>query len=136
MSMRRRFLKLTTITGAALLLPGRSEGTPAPEAPAGTRGFFVRGLNRTFSATIPGERPIELLLESVDDPAVLPAPGLAGHPECFSASFVGPAGAAMRQGTYRLSGPSGSLDVFLVPVGRPRNGRQVYEAAFNSPIAA
>jgi hypothetical protein len=138
MSTRRLFLKLGTITGAAALVPGRSGAVPAGEAglPAGgTRGLFLSELHQPF--VVEGAAPLRLVLDSVSDPDVLGAPGLAGHPECFSASFLGPADTPLRQGTHRLANRGlGRMDVFLVPVGRPRDGRQAYEAAFNSPVPA
>jgi len=139
MSTRRLFLKLGTITGAAALVPVRSGAVPAggPGLPAGgTRGLFLSELHQAFVVEGQGT-PLRLVLDSVRDPDVLGAPGLAGHPECFSAAFLGPANAPLRQGTHRLVNRGlGRMDVFLVPVGRPRDGRQAYEAAFNSPVPA
>ena len=140
MSTRRLFLKLGTITGAAALLPARSgaasAGGPGLQA-GGTRGLFLSQVHRPFVVEAPGATPLRLVLDSVSDPEVLGAPGLAGHPECFSASFLGPEEAPLRQGTYTLANSGlGRMDVFLVPSGRPRGGLQAYEAAYNSPVPA
>jgi hypothetical protein len=84
-----------------------------------------------------GGTRVPLVLVAVSDPAVLGAPGLEGHPECFSAAFLGPASAPLRQGTYSVSNRGlGRLALFLVPTGRPRDGAQHYEAAFNCVIPA
>ncbi|HEX9189877.1 MAG TPA: hypothetical protein VGB87_22565 [Vicinamibacteria bacterium] len=135
MSTRRLFLKLGTITGAAALVPVRSGAAPAGGSgltSGGTRGLFLAELQQPF--VVEGAAPLRLVLDAVSD---LGVPGLAGHPECFSASFLGPANAPLRQGTHRLANRGrGRMDVFLVPVGRPRDGRQAYEAVFNSPVPA
>jgi len=139
MPTRRLFVKLGTTLGVATLLPSDlgaasregAVGTPA----AGTRGSFASQLGRTFLVENGTRGQVPLVLAAVCDPAVLGAPGLEGHPECFSASFVGPDSAPLRQGTYTVSKRGlGRLALFLVPTGRPRDGAQHYEAAFNCVI--
>jgi hypothetical protein len=135
---RRLFVKLGTISGVAALLPNgrRAEALEgAAEAPSsGTRGRFASQLGRAFLVEHGGGAPVRLVLAKVSDPAVLGAP--MGHPECFSASFLGPAG-RLGQGTYVVtSGGLGRLSLFLVPTGRPRDGAQLYEAAFNCVVPA
>lgn len=141
MSTRRLFVKLGTIAGVATLLPSDlgaesrdgAVGTPS----AGTRGRFASQVGRTFLVENGAGGQVRLVLAAVSDPAVLGAPGLEGHPECFSAGFLGPASAPLRQGTYAVSnGGLGRLALFLVPTGRPRDGAQHYEAAFNCVIPA
>jgi hypothetical protein len=137
MPTRRLFVKLGTIAGVATLLPSdlgaESRGAVAP--PAGTRGRFASQIGRTFLVESGARGQVPLVLAAVCDPAVLGAPGLEGHPECFSASFLGPEKAPLRQGTYAVSNRGlGRLALFLVPTGRPRDGAQHYEAAFNCVI--
>jgi len=138
MQNRRRFVKLATVSGAAALLPRALGATGRPGAAeasaAGTRGRFLSQLGRPFLAHDVEGAPVRLVLAEVQDPAVLGAPGLEGHPECFSASFLGSAG-RLRQGTHALANAGlGRLSLFLVPVGRPEAGVQRYEAAFNCVV--
>jgi hypothetical protein len=129
---------LTTISGTALLVPGvlAAAAPPGPTEtrPAGTRGRFAACVGEPFLVQDESGEPVPLVLREVSDPTVLGAPGLEGHPECFSASFLGPAG-RLRQGTFTVSNARlGRLALFLVPVGRPRDGAQQYEAAFNCAV--
>jgi hypothetical protein len=138
MQNRRCFLRLATVSGAAALLPralGAAARPGAREASSsGTRGRFVAQLGRPFLAHDIDGAPVRLVLAEVSDPAVLGAPGLAGHAECFSACFLGPAG-RIRQGTHAVANAGlGRLSLFLVPVGRPEAGVQRYEAAFNCVV--
>jgi hypothetical protein len=135
MSTRRFFVKLATISGAAALLPdelGAAARLSAAAAPSsGTRGRFLSQLGQPFLVEDGHGARVRLVLVEVSDPAVLGAPGLDGHPECFSASFLGPAD-GLRQGTHAVANAGlGRLSLFLVPVGRPHEGAQRYEAAFN-----
>jgi hypothetical protein len=137
MSTRRRFVTLGAVSGAAALVPGGlAPGEAASGSrPSGTRARFASQVGRPFLVEDGGGGPVTLVLASVSDPGV--RGGLAGHPECFSAEFVGPASPALRQGTHAVtSGGLGRLALFLVPVGRPRGGRQQYEAAFNCVVPA
>ncbi|HEX6737824.1 MAG TPA: hypothetical protein VF310_06125, partial [Vicinamibacteria bacterium] len=57
------------------------------------------------------------------------------QPECFCALFSGPAVTPLSQGTYTiLNRRLGSLEFFLVPVGRATKGTRYYEAAFNRAV--
>jgi hypothetical protein len=138
MQNRRRFVKLATVSGAAALFPhalGAAGRPGAAEAvPAGTRGRFASQRGRPFLAHDAEGAPVRLVLAEVSDPTVLGAPGLEGHPECFSASFLGSAG-RLGQGTYEVANSGlGRISLFLVPVGRPEAGVQRYEAAFNCVV--
>jgi hypothetical protein len=135
MQTRRGFVKLTTICGAAALLPRALGAATPPSAPgAGTRGRFASQLGEPFLTEDGHGARVRLVLVEVSDPAVLGAPGLGGHPECFSASFLGPAG-GLGQGTHAVTNAGlGRLSLFLVPVGRPHRGVQRYEAAFNCVV--
>jgi len=138
MQTRRRFVKLATVSGAAALLPSALGAAARPAASeassSGTRGRFASRLGEPFLAEDGSGAGVRLVLVEVSDPAVLGAPGLAGHPECFSASFLGPAG-RLRQGTHAVTNSRlGLLSLFLVPVGRPDGGVQRYEAAFNCVV--
>lgn len=54
--------------------------------------------------------------------------------ETFSLYFHGPADMFMQQATYRLKHEQfGEIDLFLVPVGRDKDGFE-YECAFNNLI--
>ena len=54
--------------------------------------------------------------------------------EVFSLFFYGPADSFVSQGIHRLKhSQMGELELFLVPVGRDKNGFH-YEAAFNNLI--
>ena len=54
--------------------------------------------------------------------------------EVFSLFFHGPADSFVSQGIHKLKHSQlGELELFLVPVGRDKNGFQ-YEAAFNNLI--
>jgi hypothetical protein len=136
MQNRRRFVKLAAVTGAAALDPRALLAATRPEsahASAGTRGRFASQLGQPFFVHADGAR-VRLVLAEVADPPVPAAPGLAGHPECFSASFLGPAG-RLRQGTYAVANAGlARLSLFLVPVGRPDAGVQRYEACFNCVV--
>jgi hypothetical protein len=126
MSTRRRFVKLGTISGVAALVP------LGPRASSGTRARFASRVGEAFLVEPGRGGAVRLVLVEVSDPAVPGAP--LGHPECFSASFLGPAG-GLRQGTYTVTnGGLGRLSLFLVPVGRPEAGAQRYEAAFNCAV--
>jgi hypothetical protein len=138
MQTRRRFVKLATTSGAAALVPAVLGAAPCRGAAAGpssgTRGRFASRLGEPVLVEDGSGEAVRLVLVEVSDPAVLGAPGLAGHPECFSASFLGPAG-RLRQGTHGLTDSRlGLLSLFLVPVGRPGGGVQRYEAAFNCVV--
>ena len=53
------------------------------------------------------------------------------HQEAFSLFFHGPTGPFLSQGIHKLEhGKLGDLEIFLVPVGKDKDGFQ-YEAAFN-----
>jgi hypothetical protein len=137
MHNRRRFVKLATVSGTAALVSralGAARPGGAQASPGGTRGRFLSQLGRPFVAHDLAGAPVRLVLAEVSDPAVLGAPGLEGHPECFSACFLGPAG-RLRQGTHSVANAGlGRLSLFLVPVGRADAGVQRYEAAFNSVV--
>jgi hypothetical protein len=141
MTTRRRFVKLGTISGVVTLLPGdlgaESRDGAVGQPSAGTRGRFASQLGRTFLVENGAGGQVPLVLSAVSDPAVLGAPGLEGHPESFSASFLAPAKAPLRQGTYAVTNRGlGRLSLFLVPTGRPHGGTQHYEAVFNCVIPA
>jgi len=54
--------------------------------------------------------------------------------EIFSLYFHGPTEPLLRQGTYQLKHAQlGELELFLVPVGKDKDGFE-YEAAFNNMI--
>jgi hypothetical protein len=142
MPTRRLFVTVAATAGAATLVPRSLGAAPARDraaaAPsAGTRGRFASQLGQTFLVGEGRGTPVPLVLVAVSDPAVLGAPGLEGHPECFSASFLGPSSSPLRQGTHVVTSRGlGRLDLFLVPTGRPRDGAQHYEAAFNCVVPA
>lgn len=57
-----------------------------------------------------------------------------GRQEIFSLYFHGPSDMFMQQATYRLKHEKyGEVDLFLVPVGRDKDGFE-YECAFNNLI--
>ena len=50
----------------------------------------------------------------------------------FSLTFTGPAGNHLPQGLYDLVHPTtGTIGIFLVPIGPRNDGRHRYEAVFN-----
>jgi hypothetical protein len=85
-------------------------------------------LNNTFEAAAGDGRRLPLRLSQVS------ARRATQRQELFSLFFRGPAEPLLPQHTYRLDHETmGSLDLFLVPVGRDQDGVE-YEAAFNRLI--
>jgi hypothetical protein len=71
---------------------------------------------------------VELELESVTDL------GSSARHIQFSLIFIGPQEAPIEQRIYRLDHPAlGSLELFLVPIGRDQKGVQ-YQAVFNRNV--
>ncbi len=143
---RRTLLRMSLATGAVALLPGRIEAAkrePGPETLQGeeaggydavavlTRSLMAQHLGSTFLLTRRRLLPLRLVLLEVGDPLAAEEAGLLGSETSFIAVFAGPAGAPLRQGIQHLRHPQlGDLDLFLVPLGRPRKV-QLYAAAFD-----
>lgn len=95
-----------------------------------TRSTYVPLVKSAFSVASPAG-PATLKLVAVRD---IPTTGgvLAGQ-GCFSLLFDGGA-SRLDQGRYSVSHRLlGSTELFLVPVGRPAQGRQAYEVVVNRP---
>jgi hypothetical protein len=90
-----------------------------------TREGLIENLNSKFLMPLPSAEAVELELVNVIEHAS--APGQ----EQFSAVFQGPPNAPVEQGIYQLEHAQfGTFGIFLVPIGRDRQGVQ-YEALFN-----
>jgi len=87
--------------------------------------IFAGQVNTKFQASPGADQTVELELTGATDL------GSTARHEQFSLSFRGPLDAYLPQRMYRLEhGVLGSLDLFLVPVGRATSGFS-YEAVFN-----
>ena len=90
-----------------------------------TADTFSEVLNTRFRLTLAESDVLELELTKVEDL------GTSAKQERFSLIFRGPTDRALWQGTYSLEHDKlGTLDLFIVPIGREDEG-MVYEAAFN-----
>ena len=90
-----------------------------------TKESFLPLLDGVFRLT-DVEPPLELRLLEVDARW-----GKGPHREPFSLTFLGPGDPVLPQRIYRLEHAElGSLEIFLVPVGRDARGTR-YEAAFS-----
>ena len=141
MSTRRELLRLGTLAGVAVLIPGAAGAALAagPQAgrpgkvswknlPVPTREQFANQLNTTFVVQRRGEPSVGLLLVEVTDPVF----ASTGGEECFRAVFRGPSSLFLRQDTYAVAHKGlGEMALFLVPTGRTVRGGRYYEAAFN-----
>ncbi len=87
-------------------------------------------LDEPFHVDVPGSAGFDLKLVEVTEHLH------TVRQESFSVFFHGPASSFIRQGMYRLCHEKlGEIDLFLVPIGRDRDGYE-YEAVFNHLIPA
>jgi hypothetical protein len=86
---------------------------------------FHENLNTQFRIFFEPDITLDLELVEITE-------GISNHEhEQFSLIFRGPLETAFRQGMYRLEHERmGTLEIFLVPIGRKPDG-MIYEAAFN-----
>jgi hypothetical protein len=144
---RRTVLKAAALAGSALLLPSglldafQKTSVPlgADDRPIGrsrfrmTRSVLSGHVGSDFTAHTPGGRPVGLRLVEVEDVPNAAAARLEGAEDTFAARFEDSSGNLLSQGTYTLEHDQlGRLWFFLVPVGQPAPGAQVYEAIFNN----
>lgn len=86
---------------------------------------FTAHLQSTFRVAVSPEQSVELLLTAAEERPSTP------HQEQFAVYFRGPLDCFLPQRTYQLEHDRlGSLELFLVPVGRGQAGF-TYEAFFN-----
>ncbi len=139
---RRRFLQalgLATGGAAALLL---RPGAPLYESLVGLfrrRRLAAAELNRELLAPLEGDTlavttsdgaSVSLRVEQVTPLEAYQSPG--AHGEVFSVVMSGDEAVTLGQDTYDFEhGGIGSFPMFMVPVGLPGRGRQLYEAVFN-----
>ncbi len=89
---------------------------------------FAGALNEGFDMTV-GEATMALTLVDVSPLPVHPFPGMLRAP--FALVFRSGQAVILPQRLYRLRhGRIGTLDVFLVPIGRDAKGA-LYQAVFN-----
>ena len=99
----------------------------APAATLPSRDGFAAVAGQPFA--VQGAATTVLTLVEVVALPDQSQPGLRRDP--FALRFLGESAAALGQGTVRLVHPSlGTLDIFIVPIGRDGDGL-VYEAVFN-----
>ena len=93
-----------------------------------TMEMFVPHKGSKFTMHCGNTGAAELILESVNDL------GSSARHIQFSMVFSGPQNAPLKQGIYRLEhGALGTLNLFLVPIGKDQKGVQ-YEAIVNRSI--
>lgn len=90
-----------------------------------TREALVENLKSKFRMSLPNGEALELeLVEVVEHESAV-------GQEQFSAFFLAPLNAPLKQGIYQLEHERfGTFGIFLVPVARDQQGVQ-YEALFN-----
>lgn len=89
---------------------------------------FAAATHQGFDLSM-GEASVPLTLVEVKPIPARPFPGMLREP--FSLMFRAASPVVFPQRLYRLSNPvMGTLDIFLVPVGRDREG-VLYQAVFN-----
>lgn len=89
---------------------------------------FAAAVHQGFDLSM-GETSMPLTLVEVKPIPVRPFPGMLREP--FSLVFRAASQVVFPQKLYRLTNPGmGALDIFLVPVGRDRDG-VLYQAIFN-----
>ncbi|MFY9556232.1 MAG: hypothetical protein WAV47_16085 [Blastocatellia bacterium] len=90
---------------------------------------FIGHVNTKFLMHYGDSQTAELELISVTDV------GSSPRQIQFSLVFLGPVNAPIEQNTYKLDHDRlGALDLFLVPIGRDKEGVR-YEAIFNRVLA-
>ena len=96
-----------------------------------TEKEFSQHVNTKFRLDVDRAEPVELELIEVKSYANKNKPGEQPGMERFSLFFRSPLDIFLPQATYSLSHEKmGSLDIFLVPLGREETGYS-YEAVFN-----
>lgn len=91
-----------------------------------TRDVFEHVRDTEFSVSLDDGRSVELLIVEVTEKTPRGFPG-----EQFSVVFQGPHEPELDQRIYPMEHAElGHLDLFLVPIGAPDEGR-LYEAFFN-----
>ena len=91
---------------------------------------FARYLNTVFLMRYRNSRATALTLIELHDEPTAKQPVVI-KTESFSALFVGPANAPLRQNTYAIQHAAmGKFDLLLVPMGKNKQG-MIYEAVFN-----
>jgi hypothetical protein len=94
-----------------------------------TEEEFSKYVNTIFSINLDEQSAVELELVQVK--GYMNRPGDAEGMERFSVFFKGPTQPFLTQNTYSLSNEGmGTIDLFLVPIGRDGDGFS-YEAVFN-----
>ncbi len=89
--------------------------------------YFSQATGRPFLLQLGPEQALEIELQQVD----MRVPMNARY-ECFALLFLLPAGHALPQMLYRLSGPEGDAwDLLLTPVRVDGEGRAYLEAVFH-----
>lgn len=135
---RRTFLRAATLGIASAAVPLVStEGARAATAattrtsmPTLTRSSFAPHLHRSFRVTAADGRAFSATLVEVSDLVGVPTQGDEGR---FSLLFRARPHPHARHGIHELSRASfGSLDLFVVPVGRGVD-HQHYQAVVNRP---
>jgi hypothetical protein len=92
-------------------------------------GDFARLVGDVFRLVLPAGGTLELTLVEASEHRHLAAPGRRAG---FSLVFRSGESGHLPQSIYRLEhGEIGPLDLFLVPIGPPREGGMCYEAVFN-----
>jgi len=93
-----------------------------------TKATFAPYVNTVFRIYPDTSKTVKTTLVSVADIGPVSDKNIAGR-ECFVLSFRG--SEPLRQSTYRIEHDAlGRFDLFLVPVGKNRNGRY-YQAVIN-----
>jgi hypothetical protein len=96
-------------------------------------GMFKTQLNTVFSVDLSSVAELEMELVEVTEKGGVESqrPSAATRQERFSVVFRGPRDKLLQQGMYQMQHDQlGGFDLFLVPVGRDRDG-VYYEAVFN-----
>jgi len=93
-----------------------------------TMEMFAPQAGSKFTMPCGNTGAVELTLDSINDL------GSSARHIQFSMVFSGPQNAPLKQGIYRLEhGALGTLNLFLVPIGKDQKGVQ-YEAIVNRSI--
>lgn len=89
--------------------------------------YFAQATGQHFVLQLGAEQALEIELQQVESRVPMNA-----RYECFSLLFLLPAGYALPQALYRLSGPEGeSWELLLTPVRADGEGRAYLEAVFH-----
>lgn len=95
--------------------------------PSPSHDYFARVQGRAFALQLDAERTLAIELQQVERRVPMNA-----RYECFSLLFLLPAGNALPQALYRLSGPEGATwELLLTPVRPNADGRPCLEAVFH-----